>query len=89
MIACAMENMVTITPVWRAEKHNTVRHLNECRQMDIEMAFADAKIAMKEMEDSVKYIVEQVIEKNKEDLEILNLKLEVPEIKYLLSFDIY
>ena len=83
MIACSMENMVTITPVWRAEKHNTVRHLNECRQMDIEMAFSDTKIVMKEMEGAVKYIVEQVIAKNKKDLDILNLKLEIPKVKYL------
>ncbi|MFH1521403.1 MAG: aspartate--tRNA(Asn) ligase [archaeon] len=83
MIACSMENMVTITPVWRAEKHNTVRHLNECRQMDIEMAFADSKVVMKEMEDSVKYIVEQAIKKNKKDLEILGVNLKIPKVKYL------
>ncbi len=83
MIACSMENMVTITPVWRAEKHNTVRHLNECRQMDIEMAFADSKTVMKEMENSVKYIVEQVVKKNKEELEILDVKLKIPQVKYM------
>ena len=83
MIACAMENMVTITPVWRAEKHNTVRHLNECRQMDIEMAFASAKDTMKEMEGAIKYIVEQILKKNKEDLEILKLELKIPKSKYL------
>jgi aspartyl-tRNA synthetase len=83
MIACSMENMVTITPVWRAEKHNTVRHLNECRQMDIEMAFATSSDAMKEMEGAVQHIVKQVIEKNSHELEILKLKLEIPKIKYL------
>ncbi|MDD5192941.1 MAG: aspartate--tRNA(Asn) ligase [Candidatus Nanoarchaeia archaeon] len=83
MLACSMEKVMTITPVWRAEKHNTVRHLNECRQMDIEMGFADAKIVMKQMEEVVKYIVEQVIENNKKELEILDIKLKVPEAKYL------
>jgi aspartyl-tRNA synthetase len=83
MIACSMENMVTITPVWRAEKHNTVRHLNECRQMDIEMAFADAKTTMQEMEGCVKHIVKEVIEKNAEELKVLKLELKVPESKYL------
>jgi|APSaa5957512622_1039677.scaffolds.fasta_scaffold01021_14 nondiscriminating aspartyl-tRNA synthetase len=83
MIACSMENMVTITPVWRAEKHNTTRHLNECRQMDIEIAFANAEDAMKEMEGAVQHIVKEVIEKNAEELEILKLKLEIPKIKYL------
>lgn len=83
MIACSMENMVTITPVWRAEKHNTTRHLNECRQMDIEIAFADAKTSMKEMEGAIQYIVKQVIEKNSEELKVLKLNLEVPKVKYL------
>jgi len=83
MLACSVENVVTITPVWRAEKHNTVRHLNECRQMDIEMAFADAMVVMKEMEGGVKYIVEQVIKKNKEELDLLEVKLKVPKTKYM------
>ncbi|MCK4649866.1 aspartate--tRNA(Asn) ligase [Candidatus Pacearchaeota archaeon] len=83
MIACSMENMVTITPVWRAEKHNTVRHLNECRQMDIEMAFTDAKTVLEEMGSCIQYIVKQVIKKNSEELEVLKLKLEIPKTKYL------
>lgn len=83
MLACAMENIVTIAPVWRAEKHNTVRHVNECRQMDIEMAFADAKIVLKEMEGVVKHIVWEVIKKNKAELDLLGVKLKVPKIKYM------
>ena len=83
MLACSVENVVTITPVWRAEKHNTVRHLNECRQMDIEMAFADAMVVMKEMEGVVKYIVGQVIKKNKAELDLLGVKLKVPKTKYM------
>ncbi len=86
MLACSIEKVVTITPVWRAEKHNTVRHLNECRQMDIEMGFADAMVVMKEMEGVVKYIVEQVIKKNKKELELLGVKLKVPDVKYF-TFD--
>jgi len=87
MAACSpMEKVVTITPVWRAEKHNTTRHLNECRQMDIEMAFADQKIVMKQLEEVVKYIVEQVIKKNKKELDLLGKKLKVPRVKYI-SYD--
>jgi len=87
MIACSpVEKVVTITPVWRAEKHNTVRHLNECRQMDIEMGFADQMIVMKQLEEVVKYMVEQVLEKNKKELELLNIKLKVPKAKYI-SYD--
>jgi len=83
MLACSMEKIFTITPIWRAEKHNTVRHINEIRQMDIEMAFAGQKEVMKELEDVVKYIVKQVIEKCKKELELLDVKLKVPEAVYL------
>jgi aspartyl-tRNA synthetase len=88
MLACSVEKVVTITPVWRAEKHNTVRHLNECRQMDIEMAFANTMIVMKEMEGCVKYIVEQVIKKNKEELDLLGVKLKIPKAKYLTFLEV-
>ena len=84
MIATSpLEKVFTITPVWRAEKHNTVRHLNESRQMDIEMAFADQFIIMKELEESVKYIVKKIIEKCKKELELLDVKLKIPKAKYL------
>jgi len=83
MLACAVEKVFTVTPVWRAEKHNTVRHLNESRQMDIEMAFAGQKEVMRELENVVKYIVENVIKKNKEELKVLGIKLKIPKSKYL------
>lgn len=83
MVACSMENVMTITPAWRAEKHNTVRHLNECRQMDIEMAFADSFVVMSEMEEVIKDIIENVLKKNKEELDILEVKLKIPKIKYM------
>ncbi len=86
MVACSMEKAMTITPVWRAEKHNTVRHLNECRQMDIEMAFAGQMEIMKQMEEAVEYIVSEVLKKNKKDLDILGIKLIVPKAKYI-SYD--
>ncbi|MCF7910367.1 aspartate--tRNA(Asn) ligase [Candidatus Pacearchaeota archaeon] len=86
MLACSIENVFTITPVWRAEKHNTVRHLNESRQMDIEMAFADQFVVMKELENVVKFIVEGVLKNCKKEIEILGLKLKIPKVKYL-SYD--
>ena len=83
IVACAVEKVVTITPVWRAEKHNTVRHLNESRQMDIEVAFADQFAIMKYLEEAVQDIVKTVIEKNKKDLELIEVKLKVPKGVYL------
>ncbi|MFH1889349.1 MAG: amino acid--tRNA ligase-related protein, partial [Nanoarchaeota archaeon] len=80
---CAMEKVFSIFTVWRAEKHNTVRHLNESRQFDFEMAFADEFVVMDVMVKSVQHMVKKVIEKNSEDLEILGVKLKVPAVKYM------
>lgn len=86
MLACAVENVFTIAPVWRAEKHNTVRHLNESRQMDIEMAFTNQMEIMKELEGAVKFIVKEVLDKCDKEIKILGLKLKVPSVKYI-SYD--
>jgi len=84
MMACSMEKTVMITPVWRAEKHNTTRHINEIRQMDIECAFMNQMEIMKEQEEVVKYIVERVLKNCKRDLEILGVKnLKIPKAIYL------
>ena len=81
-----LEKVFTITPVWRAEKHNTIRHLNESRQMDIEVAFAGQKDIIKYLENVVKYIVKKILEKCKHELKTLDVKLKIPKIKYL-SYD--
>ena len=83
MLACSMEKTFMITPVWRAEKHNTIRHINEIRQMDIEMAFANQMDVMKELEEVVIYIVKKVLEKCKKELDILDIDLKVPKAVYL------
>jgi len=83
MAACSLERVFCLTPVWRAEKHNTVRHLNESRQMDIEMAFADEFKVMDLLAKSVQHIVKQVKEKYGRELEKLKINLIIPKEKYL------
>lgn len=84
MLACSMEKTFTITPVWRAEKHNTPRHINEIRQMDIECAFMNQKEIMKELEEVVKFIVKKVLENCKSELGVLEIKnLKIPKGIYL------
>ena len=83
MIACSMEKTFMITPVWRAEKHNTIRHINEIRQMDIECAFMSQMDVMKWEEKVVQHMISEVIKKNKSEIELLGLKLKVPTAKYI------
>lgn len=83
LMAISLERVFLTTPVWRAEKHDTSKHINEIRQMDIELAFADDKIVMKYCGEVVRFIVKKVLEKNKQELAVLNVELKVPELKYL------
>ncbi len=84
MLACSMEKVFALFTVWRAEKHNTVRHLNEARQFDYEEGFADDKRVMDVLGRVVQYIVKKVLEENKPELDTLGVEnLKVPEIKYL------
>ncbi len=83
MLACSMEKTFTITPVWRAEKHNTPRHINEIRQMDIECAFMNQMEVMQELERVMQYMIKKVIENCKSELEVLGVKLKLPKGVYL------
>ncbi len=83
MMISSLEKVFMITPVWRAEKHNTIRHLNESRQMDIEVAFASQMEVIQYLFDAVKFIVKEVKEKCRQELELLGVNLEVPKDKTL------
>ena len=83
MVACAMEKVFAVFTVWRAEKHNTIRHLNESRQFDFEMAFADEFVVMDYLARSVQYVIKKIIEKDSNELELLGIKLKVPSVKYM------
>ncbi len=86
MVACSIGKTFVTCPVWRAEKHNTTRHVNEIRQLDIEMPFSDQFGVMKEQENVVKYIVQRILKNCKKELENLGIKLKVPDAKYV-SYD--
>jgi nondiscriminating aspartyl-tRNA synthetase len=83
MLACSIEKVFAVFTVWRAEKHNTVRHLNESRQFDFEMAFADEFVVMDVLARSVQHMIKKVLETNASDLDLLGIKLAVPSVKYL------
>jgi nondiscriminating aspartyl-tRNA synthetase len=83
MLACSMEKVFALFTVWRAEKHNTTRHLNESRQLDFEMAFADEFVVMDVLARCVQYIIKKILEENQDELKTLEVKLSVPKVKYL------
>jgi len=80
MCAISFEKVFTVTPIWRAEKFNTPTHLNEVRQMDIEQAFANDETVMKVLEKVLVHMLETVVERCPQELEVLERKIVVPEL---------
>ena len=69
--AMAVGKAYCFGPTFRAEKSKTRRHLTEFWMVEPEMAFADIWDDMDLAEEFVEYIVAQVLEHNRADLETL------------------
>ena len=83
LMAISLERVFSTNTIWRAEKHDTSKHINEIRQMDIECAFYNDIEIMKLLEKVVQHIVKKILKERKEELSILKLKLKVPKAKYI------
>ncbi|MFB6071007.1 MAG: aspartate--tRNA(Asn) ligase [Halanaeroarchaeum sp.] len=81
MVGSGLERVFEIGPIFRAEEHNTPRHLNEATSIDFESAFIDAHGAMDVLEDVVRAAYEAVWENAQPQLETLGLAddFAVPE----------
>jgi aspartyl-tRNA synthetase len=81
MVGSGLERVFEIGPIFRAEEHNTPRHLNEATSIDFESAFADHTEAMDVCEYVVKSAYEAVAENCESQLDALGLEddFEVPE----------
>jgi len=73
--AMALGEVYTFGPTFRAENSNTARHLAEFWMIEPEVAFNDLKDNMDLAEAFIKYIIQYVLDNNKEDLEFLNQRL--------------
>lgn len=74
-----MPRVFMISPVFRAEKHNTTVHLNESTQMDIEGAFLDDEKAIDLLEEFFLHVLKTVKKNCAKELTLLESHFEVPE----------
>lgn len=80
MLVSAYERVFEVGHVYRAEEHNTLRHLNEYVSLDLEMGFIKDERDVMELETRLlKYILSKVSKECKSELTLLSA--EVPEIK--------
>jgi aspartyl-tRNA synthetase len=83
MMAGGFEKVVEIAPAFRAEPSRDTRHLCEFISVDIEVSFVKTyEDIMQILERAIRYTIEQVIQKNKKELEILKVNLTPPEIPF-------
>ena len=68
--ACALSNVYTFGPTFRAENSNTSRHASEFWMIEPEMAFCNLEGDMDLAEDFIQFLVKDVLENNEGDLEI-------------------
>jgi aspartyl-tRNA synthetase len=80
MMATGFDRVYEIGPAFRAEDHDTVRHLNEFTSIDMEMAFSDEEDAMGVLERMVQRCIKNILENNQKELEMLDVKLTEPEL---------
>ncbi|MES2594484.1 MAG: asparagine--tRNA ligase [Verrucomicrobiota bacterium] len=70
--ACAMGNIYTFGPTFRAENSNTARHAAEFWMIEPEMAFCDLQADMTLAEENVRYLVKAMMTECPDELEFFN-----------------
>ncbi|MFN3383506.1 MAG: aspartate--tRNA(Asn) ligase [Archaeoglobaceae archaeon] len=82
LMSAGFEKVYEIGPIFRAEEHNTTRHLNEATSVDIEMSFTDHEGVMRILENLIARVYEEVATKCEKELEILEIELEIPDTPF-------
>ena len=78
IVMSAFERCFSVNKVFRAEPSSTTRHLTEIVSLDAEMGFIDSWTDVRDMaEETVRFILKQIAEKNEKHLKILGATLPV------------
>lgn len=74
--ACALSDVYTFGPTFRAENSHTTRHLAEFWMIEPEMCFADIHDDMECAENYLKFCLKYVLENNMDDLLFIDAQIE-------------
>ncbi len=73
MMSAGFDKVFEVAPAFRAEEHNTPRHINEFTSIDMEMSFVSDEGVMDVLENVVKTAYKAVADTNERELEILGV----------------
>ncbi len=87
MMVGVFDRVFEVAPVFRAEKHNTTRHLNEYIGLDFEMGYIDSFEDVMAMETGfLKYTMEMLKKDYKKELDMLDIDLpsitQIPQVRF-------
>ena len=87
MMVGVFDRVFEVAPVFRAEKHNTTRHLNEYIGLDFEMGYIDSFEDVMAMETGFsKYTMELLKSEYKKELDMLGIDLpsisQIPHVRF-------
>ncbi len=81
LIAAGLERVFEIGPAYRAEKHDTPRHINEFVSLDVEMAFVESEQDLMDLEAGIlAAIFTGVRESNQKDLDAWKATVPDPDL---------
>jgi len=81
MIASGMERVFEISHAYRAEKHDTPRHINEFVSFDVEMAFIDSDLDLMDLERGIlAHLFERLAREDKRILDLWGAGVPDPDL---------
>ncbi len=82
LMSAGFDRVFEVGPAFRAEEHNTTRHLNEFTSIDIEMSFANHEDAMSMLENAVKSGIEELNRADGTYLSENGIRINVPDVPF-------
>lgn len=80
MVAAGYERVFEIGNFFRAEEHDTRRHLNQFTSMDVELAFIEDENSIMDLEEKLlQYMLNKLVNEGEKYINLLNI--DVPEIQ--------
>jgi aspartyl-tRNA synthetase len=82
LMAAGLERVFEVGPIFRAEEHDTRKHLNEVTSIDVEASFMDDNEVMDLLQELVEHVYVAVAERCSASLQALNVNISIPHIPF-------
>ena len=82
MMAAGLERVFEIGPIFRAEEHDTRKHLNEVTSIDVEASFMDDRDVMTLLEELIEHTYVVVAERCSPQLQALKVDPSIPSLPF-------